>query len=180
MHLACDQRWMFPNWLFLQKNQTLDSCSADASITLNRLSSFSGAYIYGCFRKGLLVYIGSFLLIYLLKLSRKKFSNGIFSSSVADYMLCIYELSWLINLFWVSQVPGAWPVPDRPLLYIWFMVSILLLDASACLGWNNQKSRSVSVLFLKDCLPQTEITGLQLFYWMTQPCFPMGRLKTAF
>lgn len=89
--------------------------------------------------------------------------NSVMVSSALQLltMLCIYELSWLLNLFWLSQVPGAWLVPDRPLLYIWFMVSTLLLDASACLGWNNQKSRSVSVLFLKDCFPQTEITGLQ-------------------
>lgn len=76
--------------------------------------------VYGYFTGVLLVYIGSFLLVYLFKSSRRKFSSSTFSSSVA--MLCIYELSWLLNLFWVLQVPGAWPVPDRPLLYVWFVV----------------------------------------------------------
>lgn len=135
------------------------------------------AYIYGYFREGLLVYTGSFLLIYLFKFSRKKFSSSTFSSSVADYVVYLWtELgiasSWCLAAAWrtsvVHMVRGL-----NTAVGCWCLFRMK----------SSKKQKCISIIPQRLLSPNwnhRRIAGVQLFYWMTQPCFPTGSLKTAF
>lgn len=128
-----------------------------------------------------------FTLIYLLKFSEKKkqICNGTFRSSVVDHFFFLPLWTELVAWSLLSNpgcwcLAGAWQTCTVHMAYAlnitircWGLFTVRLLKKQKCISiiprrllFTNQNHR--------------RIAGVWLFYWMTQPCFPKGSLKTAF
>lgn len=132
------------------------------------------------------VFFWVFTLIYLLRFSEKKNKSAMAPSDrqlLTTFSFFLYELSWLLNLLsnpgcWC--LAGAWQTCTVHMAYAlnitircWGLFTVRLLKKQKCISiiprrllFTNQNHR--------------RIAGVWLFYWMTQPCFPKGSLKTAF
>lgn len=132
------------------------------------------------------VFFWVFTLIYLLRFSEKKNKSAMAPSDrqlLTTFSFFLYELSWLLNLLsnpgcWC--LAGAWQTCTVHMAHAlnitircWGLFTVRLLKKQKCISiiprrllFTNQNHR--------------RIAGVWLFYWMTQPCFPKGSLKTAF